>query len=155
MPTQVPVDWPKWMHVGERLNCHSCGVKVGVKHEVRCDDAVCLWTGERRSECNSGMASRVLRVLNAVGEQELGEEFALFMGLDDIQHDCGEDVWDGTWQGERDIAALGLFVRWTDDGWEKCGPDDEGAQPDLNHLVWCNWDREQARWVPRKTGEAS
>lgn len=152
-----PSSWPKWMHssASRRTQCRDCGVGLGVAHRLRCEDAICLWTGENRSSCASGLANRVRRILQAHGQMDLAAELCAFLALDDVKHDCGLDAWDGTFPGERDIAALGWFTRWTARGWEKCTEDDEFAQPDLNRIVpECRWDRSQARWVPRKTGES-
>lgn len=64
-------------------------------------------------------------------------------------HDCGRDVWTGEWPGDSDAVRLEFWCRWTASGWQQCGPDDDGARPDLNRLneAHARWDREQRRWV--------
>lgn len=50
-------------------------------------------------------------------------------------HDRMEAAWSGTWPGVDECERLGWYARLTTDGWEPCGPDDDGSLPDLNRLA--------------------
>lgn len=65
------------------------------------------------------------------------------------RHDCGADVWTGTWPGDAECREFGWFALFSaDDGWERCSADEPGAMPDLNRLVCeARWDPAAQRWV--------
>jgi hypothetical protein len=70
--------------------------------------------------------------------------------------------WDAEWAARRirwvgethNVAVcrkLGWYARFTDRGWQRCGPDDDGATEDLNRTnAWhARWDADAQEWVPR------
>lgn len=65
-----------------------------------------------------------------------------------MRHNCGDDIWAGQWPGEADAIRLGWYSRFTDHGWQRCGPGDPGAGPDLNRLrpMSARWDKKTRRW---------
>lgn len=100
--------------------CPDCAVEPGTEHTDGCDVARCLETGLQRLSCLQRW------------------------------HDCGNEVWSGTWPGEAECREYGLFAYLVPNGnpsWRPCGPDHPEAVPDLNRLIvegW--WDREARRW---------
>lgn len=129
--------------------CSDCGVGIGDPHEDGCDVARCLWTGRQRLMCEAGLVAECCRALIAAGRSDLAGELGDYHGLDDIDHDCGEDTWIGTWPGEADAARLGLWCRWGPP-WLPCGPDHPDAIPDLNELpVKARWDRTTQTYILR------
>ena len=112
--------------------CHDCGALPGEAHEDGCDVARCLWTGMQRLSCSE------------FGWTDPPE------GEPGPAHDCGQDVWTGTWPGEADCIRLGWYSKFTPSGWVQCGPDDPEAGPNLNRLaIDARWDRETHRWELR------
>lgn len=102
-------------------DCHDCGAKPGEPHQDGCDTARCLVTGMQRLSC------------------------------EEDHDDCGDDIWTGRWPGEADAERLGWYARFVPYGnpsWVRCGPDGEGATPDLNRLnpMSARWDRKNLRW---------
>lgn len=49
-----------------------------------------------------------------------------------MRHDPMFARWTGIWPGIAEAAMLGLYVKWTDHGWEKCDASDPLARPSLN-----------------------
>lgn len=110
--------------------CGDCGAYPGQQHSEGCDVARCLWTGDQRLKCTF--------------DDDDDDGFA------EEPHDCGKDIWTGRWPGEAECEEFGWWTRWTDNGWERCGPDAPGARPDLNRLngmQGASWNREAKRWV--------
>ncbi len=75
----------------------------------------------------------------------------LACGMQRIGCDCaspGDDVWTGEWPGNVAARRHGFFCRWKrGGGWQACGPDDEGAVPDVNTLmVRCRWNARTHDW---------
>lgn len=103
--------------------CNDCGVLPGQPHDVRCDVARCLDTGQQRIQ---------------------------YEGRD---HDCGADVWSGEWPGDAECREFGWWVqdRCAEGmGWVPCAANAPGATEDLNRLaVDAVWSRERKRWVLR------
>lgn len=116
-------------------SCHDCGAAPGTEHADGCDTARCLATGRQRLSCDGW---HVTETLSGHGVP---------LGIQEA-HDCGRDIWTGKWPGEDDAIRLGFWTRWTDNGWERCGPGDPDAQPDLNRLNEFNarWDPAGHRW---------
>ena len=102
--------------------CRDCGAAVGYAHDEGCDVARCLATGGQRQSCP---------------------------GYGTGLHDCGRQVWDGLWPGERECVDFGWYSRFVpDEGWLQCGPDYPDASPDLDRLARdARWDRAQQRWL--------
>ena len=72
----------------------------------------------------------------------------------DEEHDCGVDVWTGTWPGEAECAEFGWWVqdRCAEGlGFVPCAAGAPGAVPDLNRLRWdAVWDPDVRRWRERR-----
>lgn len=106
--------------------CPDCAAQVGQFHQPGCDVAQCLHHGGQRLMCEMDASYR--------------------------DHDCGSDMWTGTWPGVEDCRRLGF---WCTDPrtppMRPCSPDTPGASEDLNRLVKdCYWDAEVQRWELRK-----
>lgn len=134
--------------------CNDCGAKIGEPHGDGCDVARCLWTGGQRLQCAGDLAAECCRVLREADRDDLADDLAHYLSLDDPDHDCGEDIWTGEWPGDADAAAAGLWCYWGPDygerGWVECDAAHPGARPDLNRLVTdSRWDRDEKRWVLR------
>lgn len=127
--------------------CGDCGVQPGQAHIAGCDVARCMWTGLQAIQCDKGLAAACCKVLRSAEHDDLADELAAYLSLDDPEHDCGEDIWSGVWPGREDAAALGWYS-YFGPPWIRCGPDHPQATPDLNRLVEeGRWDRENKRWV--------
>ena len=136
---------------GSLKPCHDCGAQPGSAHLGGCDTAVCLWTGSQRLQCALGLIAECYKALMGAGHEELAEALGHYEGLDDPDHDCGNDVWTGHWPGSDDAARLGLWCRWGPP-WIECDPDHPDATEDLNRLVTeARWDRGTQRWERRTT----
>lgn len=135
--------------------CRDCGVDPGQPHEGGCDVARCLWTGEQRIQCAGWMTAEICKVLHEADRGGLADGLALYLGLDDPDHDCGHDIWTGEYPGLDDARRHGLWTRWREKGgWERCAPDHPDARPSLNDLVMlCEWDRTTGRWELRQPRE--
>lgn len=138
-------------------DCPDCGVPPGVPHGDGCDVARCLWTGGQRIQCVGGMMAEVVRTLRecrCADNHRLAEDLAFHVGLDDPDHDCGEQVWTGRWPGDEDCERFGLWCVWGPDvglrGWVPVRPGTDGATYDLNRLSEvARWDRTTQRWELR------
>lgn len=131
------------------LSCGDCGVMPGTAHEPGCDVARCMWTGVQAIQCELGMIAEVCRALRSAERVDLADALAWYHSLDDLAHDCGEDIWIGVWPGKQDAADLGWFA-YFGPPWIRCSRDYPGASPDLNRLVSeGRWDRDRKRWVAR------
>jgi hypothetical protein len=80
-------------------------------------------------------------------------------GRQRLQCDCDDGcntLWTGAWPGEAECIEFGWYARFrpTEGGWQQCGPDDEGAGPDLNRLAnpvgEAVWDKAAGRYVLRQ-----
>lgn len=138
----------------EPRSCGDCGAKPGEPHDDGCDVARCLWTGGQRLQCVGTLAAEACRTLIGAGRTDLAEDLAHYLSLDDLNHDCGQEVWTGEWPGSADAAELGFFCIWGmvasgRPGWTVVDRDTPGAMPDLNRLCppHARWDREQRKWV--------
>lgn len=103
--------------------CWDCQVQIGEPHGDGCDVARCLWTGAQRLTCDM---------------------------LDPEPHDCGHDVHIGNWPGTVECIEFGWYVRDTPNGLQRCGPDADGAMPNINRLHLrreARWDRDAGRFV--------
>lgn len=130
-------------------SCHDCGVLPGEAHPNGCDVARCLWDGGQQIQCSGSLASQVCRILREHGHDDLAEDVADYLDLEDDDHDCGEDIWTGTWPGVLECREYGF---WCTDPrhppMRPCPPDTPGASEDLNRLFReCHWDRQQQKWV--------
>ena len=116
-------------------SCQDCGAVPGTAHLDGCDTARCLSTGHQRLSC-----------------PEFGWSDPP-AGVPGPAHDCGQDVWTGQWPGSADAARLGWWCRPTNESFarfERCGPKDPGAMPDLNRLaIDGRWNPELGQWEAR------
>jgi hypothetical protein len=127
--------------------CNDCGAEIGQPHDGGCDVRRCMWTGEQGIQCGLGLTADCCRVLREAGRDDLAEALAYHLGLDDPEHDCGEDVWTGIWPGTAECIEFGWFS-YFGPPWTRCGPDNPAAGPDLTRLHFeARWDREAKRWV--------
>jgi hypothetical protein len=98
--------------IPELKNCHDCGTKPGETHMPGCDTERCSYCGGQCLMCGGC-------------PDESGK----------IRHDPAFARWTGLWPGSAEAAELGLWVKWTDQGWEKCDKNDPDARPDLNSFI--------------------
>lgn len=117
--------------------CPDCYVSVGQKHNVDCDVARCLATGEQR------LAHLPL------AEAALVEGFGVIVGI----HDCGQDTWTGEHRGAAECREFGWWCRPATAGdapiagWIPCPEGTPGAALDLTRLYrHATWDRDTGRW---------
>ena len=102
-------------------DCHDCGVKVGSLHVRGCDVEHCPYCGGQVIGCGC------------------------------VVPDDDRMPWSGEWPGTEVCAEFGWYARLVRGrGWVPCGPEEEGAAPDLNRLYSeAVWDRETKRSVKR------
>jgi hypothetical protein len=136
---------------GRKGLCHDCGADKGQPHEAGCDVARCLWTGGQRIQCSGNLIAESVRALATDGHDELAADLAHHMGLDDLDHDCGQELWTGEWPGDEDCRRLDFWCFWGPDygrrGWVRCSSDHPGAREDLNRLaIECEWNRAAQQW---------
>ncbi len=136
------------------LPCRDCGAPIGQPHQDGCDIARCLWTGIQRIQCAGGLTAEVCKVLHEADRGDLADELAEYHGLDDPDHDCGNDIWTGVWPGVAEAEEYGWYS-YFGPPWVQCGPDHPEATADLNRIhMECDWDRECGRWVKRRFSPA-
>ena len=90
------------MEIQGLKKCPDCGANPGETHMPGCDVEQCSVCGYQKISCHCD------------------------------GHDQFFARWTGLWPGYAEAAALGLFTKWTDHGWEKCDHSDPEARPDLN-----------------------
>jgi hypothetical protein len=101
-------------------DCPDCGVEPGAIHNKGCDVEQCARCGGQRLGCGC----RKLR--------------------------STKSRWTGIWPGVEECHQYGFFalLGHEGEGWIPCGPNEPGAQPDINRLVTeGRWDRENQRFV--------
>ncbi|SRR5260221_7485438 len=134
-----------------RQRCPECRVRIGKNHKPGCDVERCPFCGGQmlQDECRYTYFDIDVETM----EEKHPDIYA--NGLPDDMAEKYEEYlqphllpWDGAWPGVRDCREYGLWCKWTQDGWQKCGPDDPDASEDLNELATrCTWDKEQKRYV--------
>lgn len=127
-----------------------CKVLPGQPHADGCSHACCMWTGGQLIACAGGIAGDVARVLIKHGEDELAQELCYHLGVDDVDHDCGLDIWLGWSRADEAAIRYGLFSYFGPDygekGWVSCGPEHPNATPDLNAVAMMKWNREEQKY---------
>ena len=134
-----------------RITCPDCGVLIGEHHKRGCDIERCPLFGCQmlQDECIYGffnidvatMPQKHPQIFTHDLPDELCEAYEEFLRPHLL-------VWDGVWPGVRECREYGFWCRWTDDGWQPCGPNDPRAQEDLNELALRTvWDRKRKRFV--------
>lgn len=135
----------------KRDTCPDCAVEIGATHIGGCDVARCLWDGGQRIQCDGSLGAECAKVLREAGRDDLADDLMGYLGIDDYNHDCGEEVWTGTWPGVEDCQRLDFWC--TDPAhppMKPCTKETPGAAEDLNRLLQqCRWDRETQRWELR------
>lgn len=124
--------------------CRDCGTLIGQPHEHGCDVERCMWTGEQWIACGGTSDWRFCDCEDGNGYDPDGYTIHT---CGQQRHDCGSQVWDGTWHGYDVAISLGLYGRF-DNGWWDCGPEHPDATPDLS--CWrqlANWDRDKGTWT--------
>ena len=94
--------------------CNHCGAEPGEVHRDWDDIARCRATGNQLIQC--------------------GGELHTYKGIEYGEHEgeCGPDIWDGEWPGEKDCRRYGIYTD-ADSFW--------GVGPDLNFLaIYGTWD---------------
>lgn len=152
------------------MNCPDCHARPGELHREGCDVERCADCGGQRISCDcySGREPELKQFALALHKQLTGallcppgERCAACALHPEAADVCAiEDAprlpWTGRWPGEAECEEFGWFSRWKKDrsGWERCGPTDAGAGPDLNRLyVDAVWDKTKGRFVRREQGE--
>ncbi len=92
------------MRIETLSDCHDCHAKPGQVHKPGCDVEHCSVCGGQKLSC------------------------------DCTGHDPQFARWTGLWPGWAEAAALGLYCKWTDDGWVRCEQNDPEAKADLNRF---------------------
>lgn len=133
------------------MNCGDCGVPVGSFHKTGCDVERCPRCGGQAISCHCiyeicGYDPNLLEIehpeiYEGGPTDEMCERWDREWGHRRIP-------WTGDWPGAAECREYGLYAKFTDHGWQKCGPDDDGATEDLNTLmVTAHWDADQQKWV--------
>jgi hypothetical protein len=105
--------------------CHDCGALPGELHRGDCDVERCPACGGQYATCDCPRQRRSRRI-----------------------------PWSGRWPGEAECAEFGWYAKLVPGvGWVRCGPDEPGAEPDLNRLQKeARWDHRAGRFVRRDEG---
>lgn len=99
----------------ETAPCPDCQVAPGQLHEDGCDVARCKNTGSQR-------------LMQGCSRNKPCQGSLLFA-------DC-RTRWLGQWPGIAECQELGWYARLVPpNGWQPCGPEDEGAVEDMNRLI--------------------
>lgn len=109
-------------------SCFDCGAGLGELHAHGCDVERCPYCGGQMISCFCDDS------------------------FPDGVPDKDRMPWDGFWPGDRECEEYGWYARVPRNGemggWIPCGPEEPGAQPDINRLrVEARWDRALKRWV--------
>lgn len=74
--------------------CGNCGVEAGQPHGEYCERAKCLVTGQQRLLCTyfGGSLAAGIEAVTTNSQDEFEAYFKTPTG-----HDCGQDIWTGTW----------------------------------------------------------
>jgi hypothetical protein len=103
--------------------CHDCGARPGQMHQEGCDVEQCPGCGGQRLTCGCE---------------------------DDDVRGLARLPWTGEWPGTAECREFGWYARRVPGrrGWQPCGPDEEGAHPNVNRLLTeATWDRKRGRFV--------
>lgn len=135
-------------------SCHDCGAKPGQLHDLGCDTERCPLCGGQMLQCYSVIRCPSCR-----------DAFVVSVCVTD---DGGYPTpitnemrlpWTGEWPGLGECREFGWYSYfdsgWSDpvtgSAWHRCGPEHEGAGPDLNRLHGpeAEWSRDLKRFVLR------
>lgn len=105
---------------------------------------------ERCPDCAAAPGAPHIQGCDVARCKECGEQ-----AIQCFEHaDAPSTVWTGSWPGNSECVALGLWCRWTPPaGWVPCRSTDADAQPDLNALTQLaatgtlRWDRTSEQFV--------
>jgi hypothetical protein len=113
--------------------CPRCKAQPGHPHQLGCSIERCPYCGGMLLLCLSS------------GCQRADYDTPWPPPLDDRL------FWTGEWPGLRECRKFGWYARRVKGkGWLDCDKTDEGAQPNLNRLVYdAVWDREKKQYVRR------
>jgi hypothetical protein len=139
----------------KKTKCGDCGAEPGELHQAGCDVERCRCCGGQQIGCDclydvngldlDTMEKEYPEIYTKGATDEMYEKFDAHVEA------CGGRLpWTGIWPGTEECIEFGLWSRHVegeDPYWQKCGPDDEGAGPDLNRLgLGCRWDVKTGRW---------
>lgn len=99
-------------------NCHDCGTLPGHTHTSGCDTERCSYCGGQVLQCGG--------CPNSKGK---------------MRHDPAFARWTGLWPGLAEAAELGLWTKWTENGWQNCDKSDPKARPSLNDFYERGYDK--------------
>jgi hypothetical protein len=111
-------------------SCPACGAKAGERHQLGCDVEQC-------PECGRQLLSCIHYMFGAVEPPPDEERLP----------------WPGVWPGVQACRELGWWSKPSPEGtgYAPCGPDEPGAEPDVNRLFkQAVWDRRRKRWLRRE-----
>jgi hypothetical protein len=118
------------MTTNEFATCPACRAKPGELHQLGCDVERCSRCGQQLLSC----AHYQVGTVQAPPDDE-------------------RMPWIGEWPGAPECRDFGWWSKRNPDGrgYVPCGPDDPGAEEDLNRLPKeAVWDRRRKRWVPKQ-----
>lgn len=127
-------------------SCPDCGVRVGQPHQ-NCRQAICMWSGHPREDCEDSRWSEICRKLATV-DKDMADELVNYFECD-IDHDCGNEIWLGMERRNLACEKLDFWCYWGPP-WIECSKDHPGAVHSLNELYSrAKWSREKEEWVLR------
>jgi hypothetical protein len=125
--------------------CHDCGVQPGTYHSLGCDVERCMRCGGQLISCGCWFSGE------DVANGDVPPE-ARHMWPPSLEE---RERWTGVWPGDAECIEFGWYSYFDEKkGWVRCDKDHPGATPDLNRLVFAEWNRKQRRWILPPGGSA-